>query len=171
MNWTRHDTRALIEAAEERPIMSMWSVRAIRSHHGEDGLIERLSRLEDFILTRRPYVWGQSDCSMSIADWVALNGHPDPGAEWRGTYDDENSCAALLERRGGLANHIAACAANAGLQPIHEPELGCIAVIGSQHDQKRQWSAIWNGFRWLVKWGGGDGWVPFAAKPIAMWRV
>lgn len=173
MNWTRHDTRRLIEGAEERPAMSPWVVRTIRRHHGEPGLVERMARLEQFAMTCSPHVWGQSDCSLVIADWVALNGHPDPGANWRGTYDSEESCRALLEARGGLLAHIGACAAEVGLTPLHEPELGCIAVIGSPHNEARQWAAIWQGFRWLVKWGDENraGWMPFMAKPLAMWRV
>lgn len=173
MNWTRHDTRALIEAAEERPAMSAWVVKAIRRHHGEDGLIEKLARLETFTLSCAPHIWGQSDCSLDVADWVTLNGHSDPAADWRGIYDSEASCRALLERRGGLLAHVADCAAGVGLSRLHEPELGCIAVIGSATNSDRQWAAIWQGFRWLVKWGDETGarWVPFAGKPLAMWRV
>lgn len=173
MNWTRHDTRALIEAAEERPTMSRWAVQTIRRHHGEAGLIERMSRLEDFTLSCLAHLWGISDCSLAIADWVALNGHADPGKPWRGAYDSKESCAALLEQRGGLVAHIGQCAASVGLQSIQEPELGSIAVIGSPHAPDRQWSAIWSGQRWLVKWGDERAarWVPFAASPLAMWRV
>lgn len=172
-NWTRHDTRALIEAAEYRPAMSSWAVKAIRRHHAEAGLVERMARLENFTLTCTPHVWGQSDCSLDVASWVALNGYPDPGAEWRGAYDSEASSRALLERRGGLIAHIGACASAIGLSPVLEPEFGCIAVVGAKHDERRQWSAIWQGFRWLVKWGDGNAarWVPFAARPLAMWRV
>lgn len=173
MNWTRHDTRALIEAVEERPAMSSWAVKAIRRHHCENGLIERMARLESFLLTAAPHVWGQSDCSLVIADWVALNGHADPAVHWRGTYDSEDACRALLERRGGLVAHIGACAESIGLTSIMEPEFGCIAVVGAAENSRRQWCAIWQGFRWLVKWGDGNAacWVPFAAPPLAMWRL
>lgn len=173
MNWTRHDTRALIEAAEDRPAMSAWAVRTIRRHHQEPGLVERMARLERFVLTCSPHVWGQSDCTLAVADWVALNGHPDPGAEWRGTYDSEATCRALLARRGGLVSLIGACASEIGLKPIHEPEFGCIAVVGSPHNPARQWAAIWQGFRWMVKWGDESRaqWMPFLARPLAMWRV
>lgn len=173
MNWTRHDTRDLIEAAEDRPVMSRWAVATIRRHHHEPGLVGKMAKLENFVTTCSPHVWGQSDCSLVIADWVALNGHPDPGADWRGTYDSKEACMALLERRGGLVAHIGSCAAQIGLRPIHEPEFGCIAVIGVAHSVERQWAAIWQGRRWVVKWGDATGarWMPFAANPLAMWRV
>lgn len=175
MNWTRHDTRALIEAADDVPRITPGAVRVIRRHYAEDGLIERMARFERFINATNglPSVWGETDCSLRIADWVAENGHPDPGAEWRGTYDSESTCRTLLERRGGLVGHIAACAAEIGLKPIHEPEFGSIAVVGALSNPHRQWSAIWGGRRWMVLWGNevSARWMPFAAKPLGIWAV
>lgn len=175
MNWTRHDTRRLIEAAEERPAMSRGVVRVIRRHFAERGLVERIARFNDFYAQTngRPSLWGQSDCTLRIADWVAWNGHEDPGADWRGTYDSEASCRLLLLPRGGLIGHVAACAASIRLRPLVEPEFGAIAVIGARENSDRQWSAIWNGARWLVLWGDESGavWKPFAAAPLGIWRV
>lgn len=172
-NWTRQDTRALIEEAQERPIMAKWVVQAIRRHHSEADLVEKMSRLEDFTLTATPHVWGQSDCSLVIADWAMLNGYPDAATDLRGTYANEAECMAALAARGGLVATVAACASSIRLAPLHEPEFGCIAVIGSHHNQDRQWAAIWSGFRWLVKWGDetGSRWVPFAAPALALWRI
>src|SRR5690606_38091186 len=99
MNWTRQDTRALIEAAQERPIMAKWVVQAIRRHHGEPGLVEKMARLEDFTLTAAPHVWGQSDCSLVIADWAMANGYPDAATDLRGTYSTEVECRAVLAAR------------------------------------------------------------------------
>jgi hypothetical protein len=174
-NWTRADTRALIEAADERPCISVGVVRVIRRHHAEPGLVERMARLEDFCecTNSQPFVWGQSDCSLLIADWAVENGHPDPAASWRGSYSTEDSCRALIAERGDLRTVVAACALSIGLQPLYEPEFGSIAVIGSETNPDRQWSAIWNGRRWLVKWASGDAarWTPFAAKPLGIWRI
>lgn len=173
MNWTRHETRVLIESATDRPAMSVWAVKAVRRHGHEPGIVERIARLERFVLDASPHVWGLSDCSMVLADWAASNGHPDPGTGWRGTYDSEASCRALLERRGGLLNHIGICASVVGLTQVLEPEFGCIAVIGSTRNPDRQWGAIWNGFRWLVKRGDESRgvWTGFSAPALGMWRV
>jgi len=175
MNWTRHDTRALIEAAADRPCVSRGAVKVIRRHYAEPGLVERMARLEDFCerTNRLPHIWGGPDCTLLLADWVVENGHPDPAAGWRGTYDSEASCKALLEPRGWLIGHVADCAEAVCLSRLHEPEFGAIAVIGSRSNPDRQWGAIWNGARWLVKWGNEQAapWTPMAAPSLGIWRV
>jgi hypothetical protein len=174
-NWTRGDTRALIEAADERPAMSKWVVRTIRRHGHEAGLVARMARLEAFVVDteRTSHIWGVSDCSLAIADWAMANGYDDGAADLRGTYETEDACRAVLAARGGLVPTVAACASRLGLHPLSEPEFGCIAVIGSAVNPDRQWSAIWQGHAWLVRWGNEQRaqWVPFAAKPLAMWRI
>lgn len=175
-NWTRHDTRALIEAAEERPVISIGAVKTIRRHHGEDGLVERMARFEAFIdeTNLTPHVWGVSDCSLMVADWALANGHPDPAADLRGTYATEAECRALLAARGGLAAVVEDCARRAGVEPVYEPEFGCVAVIGAPSRPERQWCAIWNGHNWMVRWLATDGrplWAPFSARPLGMWRI
>lgn len=175
MNWTRQDTRVLIEKAADRPCISRGAVRVIHRHYAEPGLVERMARLEDFCerTNRLPLVWGLSDCSLLIADWALENGHDDAAAELRGAYDTEPGCRALLAARGGLLAVVGGCAAGLALTPLHEPEFGAIAVIGSLANPDRQWSAIWNGARWLVKWGNETAapWTPFAAKSLRIWRV
>ena len=167
--------RGLWRAAEERPVASRDTVRCLRRHHHEDGIIERMAQFNDFIrLTgSRPFVWGQSDCSLMVADWCVENGHDDPAAAWRGSYATEEGCRALIAKKGDLAAVVAGCAAVAGLKPLREPEFGCVAVIGSPLNTDRQWAAIWSGARWAVWWGNADGarWVSMTAKALGMWRV
>ncbi|WP_156461287.1 hypothetical protein [Devosia sp. Root436] len=155
--------------------MSRAVVRIIRRHHGEDGLVERMARLETFIrLTHsRPFEWGTSDCSLMVADWCVENGHEDPASAWRGTYTTEAECRALIAQRGDLAAVVAACAAMARLKVLAEPELGAVAVVGSKSNPDRQWSAIWNGRRWMVRWQSRSGpmWSPFVVTPLGIWRV
>jgi len=132
-----------------------------------------MARLESFVMTCSPHVWGRSDCSLAVADWAMAAGHADSAADLRCTYSTETQCRAVLASRGGLIATVGGCAQAIGLSPIQEPEFGCIAVIGSSHNEDRQWAAIWQGFRWLVKWGDERSaqWMPFMAKPLAMWRV
>lgn len=167
--------RSLWKAAAEKPRPTRDVVRVLRRHFAEDGLIERMARFEDFMeaTNREPHVWGETDCTLLIADWVLANGYPDPAVDWRGKYSNEAECAALLAERGGLSEVVRACALTAGLKPVQEPHFGCIAVVGSKSRPERQWSAIWNGHFWMVRWLGKDGptWAPFVAPAIGMWRV
>lgn len=175
MNWTRQDTRDLIESSGVVIPISPWSVKVIRRHHNEPGLIEKISLLHQFTRDETPHVWGESDCALVVADWLVLNNNTDPAKRFRGSYSTKEECDDLLLSRGGLIGHISKCAEEIGLKEIREPEFGCIAVVGSPHSQERQWCAIWQGFRWIVKFGNSEsersGWVPFAAKPLKMWRA
>ncbi len=39
-----------------------------------------------------PFIWGETDCMLCLADWVLhVKGH-DPAADIRGTYDCRGSC-------------------------------------------------------------------------------
>jgi hypothetical protein len=50
----------------------------------------------------RPFVWGVSDCCLSVADCLVAMGHPDPMAPYRGRYDNARSAARLFAAHGGL---------------------------------------------------------------------
>ncbi|WP_375597566.1 DUF6950 family protein [Devosia sp. Naph2] len=175
MQQSWQEIRSLWRAAEERPRASRGAVTVLRRHFHEPRIVERMAAFENFIeqTSRRPFVWGQSDCSLMVADWCVWSGYEDPAAAWRGTYSDEAGCRALVAERGDLMAVVAACASVAGLKPIHEPEFGCVAVIGSAHRPERQWAAIWNGARWAVWFGNADRvqWEAMSAKALAMWRV
>ncbi len=155
--------------------MSIGVVKTIRRHHGEDDLVERMARFENFMLATNatPHIWGASDCSLLIADWAMANGYADPAAHLRGQYSTEAECRGLLASLGGLGAVVGACAASIGLTPLYEPEFGCVAVIGAAARPDRQWSAIWDGHHWMVRWLSKDDptWAAFAAPAIGMWRI
>lgn len=50
---------------------------------------------------RGGHVWGQSDCLLSIGDYIAAAGGTDVTGLFRGTYDDEAGAMAHVERYGG----------------------------------------------------------------------
>lgn len=39
-----------------------------------------------------PFIWGESDCMIVVADYVMALGYSDPAAKWRGKYDSALSC-------------------------------------------------------------------------------
>ena len=170
------EIRAIWRAAEERPRASRAAITVLHRHFHETGVVERMAAFEDFVeqTSGRPFIWGQSDCSLMVADWCEWIGHEDPASSWRAAYADEASSRALVAERVDLAAVVAACASVAGLKRIDEPEFGCVAVIGSAHRPQRQWAAIWNGARWAV-WSGNQGqpghWQPMMANVLGMWSV
>jgi hypothetical protein len=116
-----------------------------------------------------PWSWGAVDCAMTVAEWAIANGHADPFAAYRGTYDSEEAYVALVVPRGGILPLVSDCLARCGLGRVEEPERGTIAVIGSAISPLRQWCAIHDGAWWKVR--VADGFATMAARPLAMWSV
>jgi hypothetical protein len=142
---------------------------SIDNHGDEPGVEQRADALAAFLAdyAQKPFEWGETDCSLFVADWAMALGHDDPAHDLRGTYSTHVGCRKLLRKRGGIVSVVGECASRIGLCARPEPSLGAIGVIGSHSDEWQQWSAIWTGAGWAVKWD--DQIVLFAAKPLAIW--
>lgn len=116
-----------------------------------------------------PWAWGSVDCCMALADWAQANGHGDLLAQYRGIYDDQAGCLAIVVERGGLLPIVGDGCARVGLTGTEIRTPGVIAVIGSLTVPTRQWGAIWDGSRWQVR--GAEGFDPMAAPVLRMWSV
>lgn len=116
-----------------------------------------------------PWAWGSVDCCMVLSDWAQANGHGDPLAQYRGTYDDETACLAIVVGRGGVLPIVSDGCARVGLVPTDVRAPGVIAVIGSLRTPTRQWGALWGGSGWLVR--GPDGFASMTAPTLGMWSV
>lgn len=78
--------------------------------------------------SRRPFVWGEADCALFVADWVRLCTGSDPAANLRGRYACKRTAAALWQ--GGLADVVQKCALAAGLaETSNHTSVGSIAVL------------------------------------------
>lgn len=89
------------------------------------------ARLIDF-LTRyaeRPFVWGQDDCSLFLADWWMEVHGVDPAASLRGSYDSQETCHKVLFWRGGLVCVVSGLAKTVGAVRTRNPQDGDFAVI------------------------------------------
>lgn len=117
----------------------------------------------------QPWSWGSVDCCMVPADWGIANGYGDLMALERGRYDDEVGAEAMIVRRGGLFPLVSDGCARAGLMPVEAPARGVIAIIGSLLTPTRQWGAIWDGSRWLVR--DASGFTAVTARALGMWGV
>lgn len=48
------------------------------------------------------FIYGQSDCLLSVGDYMAANGGLDVAGRLRGTYDDREGAEALIDAHGGM---------------------------------------------------------------------
>lgn len=62
-------------------------------------------RVDEFIsrYVDAPFVWGQSDCALFLADWWQENHGSDPASHLRGTYSTEAGKSDIVSARGSLA--------------------------------------------------------------------
>ena len=93
--------------------------------------------LADFIESRRerPFVWGQHDCCLFAADWIALATGHDP-AEWaRGKYDSALSAHRLAAPYGGVGGLVSHCLIQAKASSVQMPfvKAGDIIIRDSLH--------------------------------------
>lgn len=68
------------------------------------------------------------DCCLLMADWLVMQGCPDPMADRRGTYSARGEYQKLLHSEGGLVESCSARFARIGLIPSR-PLRGAAAVV------------------------------------------
>ncbi|MCX5513415.1 DUF6950 family protein [Kaistia algarum] len=117
----------------------------------------------------RPWVWGEVDCCLVMADWLIENGYQDCAAHLRGTYRTEADLNTILDAAGGVLPIVKACFALIPLELSSTPDAGSVGVIGDRSNIHRQWGAIFDGVRWQVRLKGGM--VQFSAPLLACWRI
>lgn len=124
-----------------------------------DAFLERMAAT--------PFVDGQADCVLTVADWVVFNGYPDPAAPYRGRYHTALGRERLLKRDGGLHAVMEGGAIRAGLRPAPTPVRG---DVGTLRHGGQVLAGICLGSRWAVKSSRGlDALHP--DEIIFAWRV
>lgn len=113
------------------------------------------------------FVWGVSDCSIVLADYVLEVTGKDGAAPLRGAYDSRESCVALTGMDKGLMGVVEACAGRVGLVRTIAPKRGDIGVLRLR---KHEFAGLCLGDRWAVK--SPDG-LLYLDKPevVAAWAV
>ncbi|SHF05748.1 hypothetical protein SAMN02745157_1535 [Kaistia soli DSM 19436] len=120
-------------------------------------------------LARRPFRWGECDCSLIIADWWRVNHGVDPAAHLRGTYADEPACEALLAREGGRRALVTRLATSVGALPTDTPSPGDFGVVSGGVVTEMPAIMTPDG-KWAVK--SRRGLIVFAPAEInASWRI
>lgn len=120
------------------------------------------------IVAGRPFIDGQSDCMMTVADWLVMAlGCEDPAQDLRGAYDSDRGAFRLLLAAGGLSALMARHASRLGLSPALNPlrgDVGAIAVNG------RDVAGICLGpSQWAIASRAGI--YGLRAESVAAWRV
>lgn len=128
--------------------------------------------LSEFIAKSRKRQWQPNvmDCCAWPAEWVMLNGHPDPMTRWRGAYATEAEAEALIAEAGALEGLWRIGMGDVGLPEVDTPEkgdIGLIRVIGV-HGLETVIGGICTGQRWVFLTYNGIG--QCRAEHITVWR-
>jgi hypothetical protein len=119
----------------------------------------------------RRFQYGACDCCTFLADWILATGrNRDPAEGYRGTYNDEASCLAVLRAAGGLLRLVRYLAADFCLARVEPATAPCGAIAVVRH-QGRHFGAIRTpSGRWAIKCN--DGLVMLRdVRVVAAWEV
>lgn len=77
----------------------------------------------------RPFAWGEFDCLLWLADWIAERTGNDPAAGLRGTYATLLGAARIVRGAGSMARLVDSRLKPFGAQRASVPQRGAIAVV------------------------------------------
>lgn len=106
----------------------------------------------------KPFIWGETDCILVLADWIERVRGADPAADIRGTYDSRGSCqreTGFLRDPVGVVEK--SLATIGGLERTQEPLTGDIAILRLMESDGRvsPCGALWLGSAWGCKGPSG----------------
>lgn len=77
----------------------------------------------------RPWIWGETDCTMSVAKWINLVTDLDPLGKYRGTYHNADEARETARRAGGFVPTVSRLLDEAGFERTFEPEIGDVGIV------------------------------------------
>lgn len=113
------------------------------------------------------WIFGETDCSMTVANWVKLRTGRDPGHSLRGHYRTERGWKRIAAKAGGLGPLFDRLAADAGLVSTDDPEPGDIGLVELPGFGPAGAIRVRRG--WFVHMKKGVTVAPFPT--LAAWRV
>jgi len=113
-----------------------------------------------------PFVFGERDCAIWVADWVRSQTGRDPALRLRGTFDCALGSARIVRRGGGLVPLVSDLMARHGLPETAEPQMGDVGVVETPAGEL---AAISTGDAWAVK--AKDGLAIVRAPVLKAWAV
>lgn len=116
-----------------------------------------------------PFVIGQSDCCLFIADWIIEQHGIDPMAYCRGGYTDERGAQELLAGYGGLPRAVGRALRRSGVPLTGDPQPGDVAVVRIADAAA---CAIRTDRRWALRLDESMALLPLdRVRVIAAWSV
>ncbi|PDS97514.1 hypothetical protein CO659_12680 [Rhizobium sp. S9] len=109
------------------------------------------------------------NCMLFPAAWAIWIGYRDPVEKWRGAFRNEEEYLAIVRAAGGCVPLMAEAVARIGGRPLSVPVCGAVGVVGSPTNLDRQFGAIFDGCRWLVRFTNRIG--SMSARPLAIWSI
>jgi Domain of unknown function (DUF6950) len=96
-----------------------------------DRSLEKRLALPDYVeeLSRAPWVWGECDCTMAIAEWIKRIIGTDPLAQYRGRYHSASDAKRIARRAGGFLPALGALFEAVGLERTQDYETGDVAAF------------------------------------------
>lgn len=138
---------------------------------GADPLSQFLNRA-----AARPFVWGEFDCLLWLADWIVARRDVDPASNLRGSYSTMLGAARVVKDAGGMTTLVART-----LKPFSIPRAavaarGDIAVVqvggdGGEHFGNQAGVILLGGTAALICQSGLICPRVTEVPPLAIWRV
>ncbi|WP_108482253.1 DUF6950 family protein [Oceaniglobus ichthyenteri] len=115
---------------------------------------------------RGRFVWGASDCMMSVWSYVQTATGIDPGAQWRGTYHDADGAQAICDAYGGAFGVFAYAMEQAGFDradraPMRPVMCDVQGILVAGVDLGRR----------VAFMAEGRGMIEMPAKVIGAWEI
>lgn len=121
-----------------------------------------------------PFVWGESDCCLGLADWYHHLYGIDPAKQLRGQYHDAQSCQRLCKWFTDPVSVISNCLDTVGGRPfVDAPERGDVGVITvASEGRTMPAGAVWLGDCWGCKGPHGATTISGqSANHLAIWGI
>lgn len=100
----------------------------------------------------RPFVWGECDCVLMLADWVLQLHGVDPAADLRLTYSTAGECQRVTRFFTDPVGLFDRCLTPIGIGRTEAAAVGDIGIVTmSIEGRPRPYGAICLGSKWAVK--------------------
>lgn len=131
-------------------------------------MFDRTMALHAFLAqaSEQPFIWGERDCALWVADWIATVRGTDPAQAIRGRYRTAAGCARFLAREGGLPALASRLLAAIGLSDTASPQAGDVGLVETTLGPVMM---ICTGPVWA--WKAPRGLLFTPAFPVKVWSV